>query len=294
MTDFKGVENYEVLSNREIAANVHEMVVRAPLVAEKARAGQFTIVMAHEVGEKIPLTLSDWDPNIGTITLYYLEAGLSTRKLTFVPVGASLYSVVGPLGTPTEIRQFGRVFLGGGCYGVGGIFPVARALKRAGNEVWTCTEARSEFLLFNREKFSGVSDRHVEVTSDGSAGEQGRVEDVLRRLLGVGEEFDRAYFMGCPRMMRRCSEVTKGRVPTRVWLNSIMLDGTGMCGCCRVRVGGETKFACVDGPEFDGHEVDWDELYTRKSSYIEEENLAYQFHACDHVFDESREGRRKP
>jgi len=271
----------KIIQNRQIVPNIHEMILDLPEIARKARAGQFLILMGHEQGEKIPLTIADWNEDEGTVSLYYLEAGLSTRKLTSKHAGDQIFSVTGPLGNQSEIKNYGKVFLGGGCYGIGGIFPVARALKAAGNEVWSCIEARSEFLLYGAEKLESVSDHLLIGTSDGSRGEQGRVQDVFKRILDSGETFDRAYFMGCTRMMKNCSDATRDIVPTRVWLNSIMLDGTGMCGCCRVQVGGKMKFACVDGPEFDAHEVDWIDLFTRKSSYMEAENLAYQFYTCE-------------
>ncbi|GAB4306036.1 MAG: sulfide/dihydroorotate dehydrogenase-like FAD/NAD-binding protein [Promethearchaeota archaeon] len=268
-----------MVSNEELVPNVHRMVVKAPHVAAKARAGQFALLMSHERGEKVPLTLADWDAKGGTVTFNYLEVGLSTRKLARMRTGQALFSLVGPLGHPTDPGPFGRVLVGGGCYGVGAAFPLARVFKEAGNEVVAVVEARSQFLLYGLEELRSQADCLELATCDGSVGHRGRVHDVVASLLASGECFDRACFVGCTSMMANCSRVTFGRVPTRVWLNSIMLDGTGMCGCCRVRVGGETKFACVDGPEFDGHLVDWDELRTRTSSYAQAENLAYQFHS---------------
>jgi ferredoxin--NADP+ reductase len=269
-----------IVQNRQIVPNVHEMILDLPEIARKAKPGQFLILMGNERGEKIPLTIADWSEEEGTVSLYYLEAGLSTRKLASKRPGEQIFSVTGPLGNPSEIKNYGKVFLGGGCYGIGGIYPVARALKAAGNEVWASIEARSAFLIYGTEKLESIADQLFIGTSDDSQGEKGRVQDVFRRLLDAGETFDRAYFMGCTRMMKNCSDATRGIVPTRVWLNSIILDGTGMCGCCRVIIGGKMKFACVDGPEFDAHEVDWNDLFTRKSSYAEAENMAYQFYTC--------------
>jgi NAD(P)H-flavin reductase len=269
-----------IIQNRQVVPNVHELVLELPEIARKAKPGQFLILMGDDHGEKIPLTIADWNATDGTVSLFYLEAGLSTRKLTTLHAGGQIFSVTGPLGNATEVKNFGKVFLGGGCYGIGGIYPVARALKEAGNEVWVSIEARSAFLLYGVEKLEAVVDKLLIATSDGSRGEKGKVQNVFKRIVDDGEKFDRAYFMGCTRMMKNCSDATRDIVPTRVWLNSIMLDGTGMCGCCRVLVGGKMKFACVDGPEFDAHEVDWNDLFTRKSSYMEAENLAYQFYTC--------------
>ena len=269
-----------ILENYQIVPNVYKMVLEHPEIARKARPGQFLILMSDERGEKIPLTIADWNAKDGTVTLFYLEVGLSTHKLTTLRADKQIFSVTGPLGNSTEVKNFGKVFLGGGCYGIGGIFPVARALKDAGNEVWASIEARSAFLLYNIAKLEAVVDELLVATSDGSKGERGQVQDIFKRITGEDEKFDRAYFMGCTRMMKNCSDATRDIVPTRVWLNSIMLDGTGMCGCCRVIVGGKMKFACVDGPEFDAHEVDWNDLFMRKGSYMEAENLAYQFYSC--------------
>ncbi|HMF32367.1 MAG TPA: sulfide/dihydroorotate dehydrogenase-like FAD/NAD-binding protein, partial [Candidatus Lokiarchaeia archaeon] len=168
-----------ILKNREIVPNVYEMILHLPEIARKVQAGQFLILMADEKGEKIPLTIADWDATDGTVTLYYLEVGLSTRKLALKRATEEIFSVTGPLGNPTEVKNYGRVFLGGGCYGIGGIYPVARALKAAGNEVWASIEARSEFLLYNFENLAKVTDKLIIGTSDGSRGEKGRVPEIL-------------------------------------------------------------------------------------------------------------------
>jgi len=203
--------------------------------------------------------------------------------------GDELYSVAGPLGKPATIQKYGRVILGGGCYGIGAIYPIAKAMKEAGNEVVTILEARSKYLIYFEEELRAVSDEFYISTSDGSMGEKGHVQDVLDKLIKNDQRFDHAKFIGCTYMMMNCSHITAPyKIPTTVSLNTIMLDGTGMCGCCRVSIAGETKFACVDGPEFDGHQVDWKEMMMRKGSYLKEEMISYQTspHICKALVEE--------
>ena len=274
------VREYKIIEKLETVPNVHKLVIRDPRIAKKAKAGQFVLLMATEKGERIPLTLSDWDAEAGTITLFVLELGISTMKIVGLEEGDSLYSLAGPLGKPARTEKFGRVVVGGGCYGIGGIYPIAKAMKEAGNHVTAILEARSNYLLYNHENLRSVADEVYIATSDGSEGAKGHVQETLVSLLDQGKKYDRAYFMGCTFMLMQCAEATRPyKIPTGVALNAIMLDGTGMCGCCRVSVGGETKFVCVDGPELDGHKVDWDELFIRKRVYREEEAVAYQSHA---------------
>jgi ferredoxin--NADP+ reductase len=273
---------YELVEKSEVF-NVHKMVITAPEIAHSIEAGQFVIVMGSEYGERIPLTASDWNADAGTITLYVLETGISTLELARMKVGDSLYAVTGPLGSPSDIRNYGTVVFGGGCYGIGGIYPIAKACKEAGNKVISIIEARYSAMFYHEKELHAVSDLVLYATSDGSRGKKGKVEDVITEMLENGVKIDQAFFIGCTQMLERCSEATRPyNIPTRVALNSIMLDGTGMCGACRVSVGGETKFACVDGPEFDGHTVDWKELNQRKSAYTEQESVAYQSysHRC--------------
>jgi NAD(P)H-flavin reductase len=267
---------YELVEKSEVF-NVHKMVITAPEIAHSIEAGQFVIVMGSEYGERIPLTASDWNADVGTITLYVLETGISTLELARMKVGDSLYAVTGPLGSPSDIRNYGTVVFGGGCYGIGGIYPIAKACKEAGNKVISIIEARYSAMFYHEKELHAVSDLVLYATSDGSRGKKGKVEDVITEMLENGVKIDQAFFIGCTQMLERCSEATRPyNIPTRVALNSIMLDGTGMCGACRVSVGGETKFACVDGPEFDGHTVDWKELNQRKSAYTEQESVVYQ------------------
>lgn len=274
---------YELIEKSEIF-NVYRMIVRAPEIARAVKPGQFVIAMASEYGERIPLTVSDWDAAAGTITLYVIEAGISTLELASIRVGGALYAVTGPLGRPCDIRPYGTVVLGGGCYGIGGIYPIAKACKQAGNTVISIIEARYASMFYHEQQLQSVSDQVLYATGDGSRGTKGKVEDVLRELLSRGVKIDWAFFIGCTQMLQRCSEATRPQgIPTRVALNAIMLDGTGMCGACRVSVGGKTKFACVDGPEFDGHQVDWHELHQRKIAYDQQESMAYQYytHSCE-------------
>lgn len=269
-----------IVEKEELVPNIHRMEIEAPLIADKARAGQFVIVMPDEKGERVPFTISDWDAEKGTVTIFFLEVGVTTMKLAEKRAGEDLYALVGPLGKPATIEEFGTVLLGGGCYGIGGIWPIARALKRKGNRIITLIEGRSENLLYQRDELRSVSDIYLEGTSDNSL-RGGKVQHIYDELRARGERIDAAYFIGCSFMMMNCSNVTRDdEIKTFVAMNSIMVDGTGMCGCCRVSVGGDTKFACVDGPEFDGHLVDWEELFYRKSAYVPDEIMAYQHHLC--------------
>lgn len=272
---------YEIVDKKEEAPNVHRIIIREPMTAEKAQPGQFAILMPDEKGERVPMSIAD--TNKDTFTIFLLELGISTAKIAMLNKGDELYCVVGPLGMPATIEKFGRVILGGGCYGVGAIYPIAKALKAAGNHVTTIIEARNKYLLYFEKELASVSDEVHIATSDGSVGTKGHAQDVLVKLIRDGKRYDHAKFIGCTYMMYNCSNITAPyKIPTMVSLNTIMLDGTGMCGCCRVSVDGETKFACVDGPEFDGHKVDWEELMKRKKSYQMEEMISYQTapHVC--------------
>jgi len=281
----------KVIERTELVPNVHKMVIEAPLLSKKVKPGQFMIIMADEKGERIPISIGDWDEKAGTVTIFFLEAGVSTMKLAQKMAGDSLFAVVGPLGHPAKIAKYGTVVLGGGCYGIGGITSIAKAMKAAGNKVIVITEARSKYLLYNQEVLRQVADEYIETTSDGSSGIRGKVQDVVQYIT-IQEKVDLAYFIGCTFMMMNCSNATRGKhLRTLVSLNALMLDGTGMCGVCRVHVGGQTKFACVDGPEFDGHQVDWLQVLQRKSMYIQEEMLAYQYHTCRALASQKKEER---
>ena len=265
----------KILEKKIIAPNVHEMTVDAPDIAKKALPGQFVIAIPDEFSERTPITLSDWDTEKGTVTVVFLEIGAATKGLADLKAGDEIYSFTGPLGMPFEIEKFGRVGLVGGCYGIGGILQAAKALREAGNEVISFSEARSQFLLYWNEKLEEVSDEVRYSTSDGSKGSKGHSHDLLEENLKDGEKFDRIMAVGCTFMMYRVGQITRPfNVKTIVSMNPIMIDGTGMCGACRLSIGGETKFACVDGPHFDAHEVDWDVVLARRKAYLEEEIIS--------------------
>ncbi len=271
----------KILVNEQVVPNVHRLVLDAPMIARRAQPGQFIMIIPDAEGERVPFTLSDWDIEAGTITIYYQEAGVSTMKLTALKPGESVHVVVGPLGRPTKIEKHGTVLVGGGCYGLGAIYPLAKAFKEAGNKVIAMLEARTTYIVYNEERLSEVTDEIIVVTADGSRGVRGHIKDGMKVLSDRGEKIDHSHFVGCTFMMMLSAEATKPYgIPTIVSLNTLMVDGTGMCGVCRVLVDGNTKFACVDGPDFDGHMVNWDMVFARKRGYEGEENLAYQFHKC--------------
>jgi ferredoxin--NADP+ reductase len=245
------------------------LTVRAPTIASKIQPGQFIIVRADEYGERIPLTVADWDRDQGTVTCVILQIGTSTYKLGDLKIGDTLPTFVGPLGKPLELDRFGSVLCAGGCYGIGSIYPVARSLKEKGNHVISLIEGRSKFLLYWLERMEAVSDRVLTATHDGSLGQRNGYPAMVEEMLDAGERLDRVIAIGCTFMMYEMAQATRRfGVKTIVSLNPIMIDGTGMCGACRVSVGGETKFACVDGPDFDAHQVDWDLLLSRRKAYM--------------------------
>lgn len=255
--------------------------IEAPRISRKAKPGQFVILQADETGERIPLTMADTNPDKGTITIIYMVVGKSTARFKELQVGDVYFALIGPLGAPTHIENFGKVVCVGGGTGIAVLHPIARALKQAGNEVTTILGARSYDLLIMEDKMRAASDHFHICTDDGSHGHHGFVTDVLKDVLEK-DNMDLAVAIGPIPMMKFCSLITKEKnVKTFVSLNPIMVDGTGMCGCCRVSVGGDTKFACVDGPEFDGHKVDFDELAKRLASYLDEERTSLEtFEKC--------------
>jgi len=267
---------YKILEREDLVPGIHLFKMAAPAVARKAQAGQFVVVRIDERGERIPLTIADWDKAKGTVTIVFMEVGATTARLALLEKGDAITDFVGPLGVPAEIDKYGTVVCVAGGVGAAPVAPIARALKKAGNKVITILGARSQDLLFWEDVLSGVSDRMIVTTDDGSYGRKGVVTEPLKELLESGEKIDRVVAIGPVVMMKFCSLTTApSGVKTVVSLNPIMVDGTGMCGCCRVAVGGETKFACVDGPDFDGHKVDWDLLAARQRIYLDEEKCAY-------------------
>jgi NAD(P)H-flavin reductase len=277
---------YKILEKKELAPKIHLLEIYAPAIAEKAQTGQFVILRVDEKGERIPLTLVDWKRRKGTITLIFLEVGVSTKKLSALRHGDEILDVAGPLGNPSEIGHYGLVCVVGGGVGTASAYPIARALKEANNKVVSIIGAKTAELLILENEMRKVSHELFISTDDGSKGYKGFVSDVLKMLIEKGYAFKLVYAIGPAVMMRANAEVTKPyNIKTIVSLNSIMVDGMGMCGACRVTVGGGTKFACVDGPEFDAHKVDFGELIKRQMMFISEEKLALEHwekrrHAC--------------
>jgi ferredoxin--NADP+ reductase len=257
------------------------MRVAAPLVARKCRAGQFLMLRLHEDGERIPLTIADWDSAAGTIDIYFQEIGATTELLARMEVGDFILDVVGPLGNPSHVEKLGGTFvMVGGGFGIAAGYPVARAHKEAGNRVIAVLGAKTAKLLICEEMLKAVCDRVLVATNDGSYGTRGMVSDVLQGLLDGGEDVRLIFPVGPPIMMKVISQMTLPlKIKTVVSLNSVMVDGTGMCGSCRVTVGGKTRFVCSEGIDFDGHEVDWDEMMLRQKMYgsLESEAMAH-FH----------------
>ena len=265
-------EGFVILEKKEIAPNMHFFRVKAPQVAKFARPGQFVILMAKEISERSPFTLVDWDAGEGSISMVIEEVGRSSRELASLQTGDRIAHVSGPLGLPLTIENKGTVLLGGGCYGIGAIYPLARALREAGNRVICTIEASSAYLLYMEDALRQVCDELIIATKDGSRGVRGGVQEVLAQVAASGTAIDQFIAIGCTFMMRMVTQVAKSlNIPTLVALNPIMVDGTGMCGACRVSIGDKTSFACIDGPIFDAHLVDWDELASRRSAYARQE-----------------------
>jgi NAD(P)H-flavin reductase len=260
-----------VVRRERLVPNIHVLEVEAPEIARKCQPGQFVIVMPDARGERIPLTIGDWDRERGTVTAVFMAVGTTTRKLSLLKAGDSLPIFAGPLGLPSEIGTVGTVLLAGGCFGISAIHPLARAYKAAGNRVIVLVDIKADYLLYWRDKLAPHADELVISSRDGLYGATDYVPRHVRDLLGR-EKIDRVVAIGCTYLMSSIAEATRpSGVRTVVSLNPIMVDGTGMCGACRVTVDGRTKFACVDGPDFDAHLVDWAELYARRKSYFDDE-----------------------
>jgi len=273
---------FKLIENRMIVPNLHLLTLEAPEVARQMEPGQFVIVRADDGGERIPLSVADWDAEAGTVTVVVMNVGSTTDRLASLETGVSVPTVVGPLGKPTEIEKFGTVLCLGGCYGIASIFPIARALKEKGNKVITVIEARSSYLLFWEDKLREVSDKLICITRDGTKGHKGHVGRLTEIIKSSDERVDRMIVNGCTFLLKRGSDMSRPlEIKTIVSLNPIMIDGTGMCGVCRVTVGKTTKFACVHGPDFDGHEVDWTELLQRRKTYMREEVIPLRTSRCE-------------
>ena len=280
---------YEITEKIELAHAVYQYKVRAPQIARKRKAGQFVILRMNEGGERIPLTIVGSDEE--TITLIFQEVGKSTNILGALGVGDKIFDVVGPLGLPTHIEKFGTAVCIGGGIGTAPVLPIAEALKEAGNTVHSIIGARTKDLLILEKEMEEASDKLYVTTDDGSYGHHGFVTQILQKFIDDGCAPDFVLGVGPVPMMRAVAEVTREhKIHTMVSLNPIMVDGTGMCGACRVTIGGEIKFVCVDGPEFDGHLVDYGELINRNRSYLKEEKIAveeYTYHEGEKCYERS-------
>jgi len=267
---------YKILTKRTLGPQIREYIIEAPEIARVAKSGQFIVLRLHERGERVPLTIVDADTKTGGVTIVVQEVGKSTREMgDHFHVGDDVLDFVGPLGVASEIDNYGTVICVGGGLGIAPLYPITRDLKKAGNKVIGIIGARNKDLLFYIDQMDSVCDELIVMTDDGSNGNKGFVSNPLHDIIASGREVNRVWAIGPGIMMKVACNVTREfSVPTVVSLNSIMIDGTGMCGGCRVEVGGEAKFACVDGPEFDGHKVNFDLLMSRQRFYHEEEKCA--------------------
>ncbi len=262
----------KILKRERLVPNIHLIEVEAPEIAMKSKPGQFVIIMPDERGERIPLTIADWDREKGSVTSIFMVVGTSTHKLSYLNAGDEVPVFVGPLGKPSEIEKFGTVLCAGGCFGIAAIYPIARALKEAGNKIIILLDVKANYLLYWEDKLRAVADQFFVSARDGYFDCKDYVPKTLRSIMKKEKKIDRVVSIGCTYLMYTCSEATRPHgVNTVVSLNPIMVDGTGMCGACRVTVGDKTRFACVDGPDFDGHLVDWEDLFSRRKSYFEDE-----------------------
>ena len=272
---------FQIVGKRELNANVTLMEISAPFIAKKAKAGQFIIFRIDEQGERVPLTIAGYDREKGTVTIIFQKVGFATIALGSLNEGDYIRDFVGPLGRPTEVEGKKRVCVVGGGVGCAIALPSAKAFKEAGAEVTVIVGFRSKDIVILEDEFKAVADNLIMMTDDGSYGRHGLVTQPLQEMLEAGETFDEVLAIGpVPMMKFVCKTTEPFGVHTSVSLNPIMVDGTGMCGGCRVTVGGETKFACVDGPEFDGHKVDFAELMSRNSLYRTREAEVTETHTC--------------
>ena len=272
---------YLILKKEPLNPTVTRMVIDAPHIARKAEPGQFIILRVHEDGERIPLTIADFDREQGTVTIIFQIVGATTELLNHLEAGDSLHDFVGPLGRPSEVEGMKKVAVVGGGVGCAIAYPIAKKLHQLGAQVHAIVGFRSKDLVILEEEFKAASDKLVVMTDDGSYGEKGLVTNALERLIDAGEQYDEVIAIGPLVMMKFVTQLTKQHdIKTVVSMNPIMIDGTGMCGGCRLTVGGKTKFACVDGPDFDGFEVDFDEAMARNTMYRPFERHAYDA-ACN-------------
>lgn len=272
----------KIVEKVSIAKNLTQFVIESPIISAKAQPGQFVLLMVREEGERIPLTIVDSDPKNKTITLIFQEVGFTTKLLATLQVGDSLYSLVGPLGKPTSIKNYGHVIAIGGGVGIAELLPVIKALKKAGCSISSILGGRTSDLVILRDEIGQYSDTLYVTTDDGSMGEKGLVTDALKKLLDKDKNMGLVFCVGPVPMMKAVSNMTRPyAIKTIVCLNAIMLDGTGMCGGCRLTYNGQTKYCCVDGPDFDGHLINFDELMNRQKRFVFYEQKALSVgHKC--------------
>jgi NAD(P)H-flavin reductase len=267
---------FTIVQKEFLSENVARIVIKAPYIAKSRKAGHFIILRIDENGERIPLTIADANLENGTITLFVQRVGVSSHKLCALKVGDSVAGVVGPLGTATHIAKVGTILCAGGGVGVAPLFPIVQAMKRAGNRVITVIAARSKELIILEDEMREYSDELIIMTDDGSKGKKGLITEGMEEVI-LREKVDAAMVIGPTIMMKFAALTTeKYNIPTQASLNTIMVDGTGMCGACRVTVGGKTEFVCVDGPEFDAHQVNFDEMISRLKAYKSKEYKCYR------------------
>lgn len=272
------MKNFEILSKRRLAENVHGYEIYAPLVSKHCLAGQFVILRTDDDGERVPFTICDYSREAGTVRILVQEIGYTTLKLSQMQVGDALADFVGPLGNPTDLSAYKNVCLVGGGIGTAVIYPQSKQLHSEGKVVDVIVGARNKSLLMYTDEFAKTCDNLYLITDDGSNGRKGFVTDMLKELVNGGKEYDCVFAVGPLPMMRAVCNLTRELgIKTIVSMNSLMVDGTGMCGCCRLTVDGQTKYACIDGPEFDGHSVDFDEAIARGRIYKAQE----QAHLCN-------------
>ncbi len=268
---------FKILKKEALAPKTILMETYAPLIAKKAEPGQFIVIRVNEKGERIPLTIADFNREQGTITMVFQEIGKTTNLLGTKNVGEDISDILGPLGNPTEADRYGTVVTIGGGVGIAPVYPLSRKLKSLGNKVISIIGYRSKDFVFWEERMRSSSDELLIATNDGSYEAKGFVTDVLKNLIDKGTHIDRIYAIGPAIMMKAVADLTRGyKIKTIVSLNSLMVCGMGMCGACRITVGGETKFTCADGPDFDAHLVNFDELMKRLNTYKEEEKISFE------------------
>ncbi len=266
---------YKITLKKQLSKDIKLMGIEAEHVVKNAKAGNFVILIPHENGERIPLTIYDWDKKTNVVYIIFQEVGVTTAKLGMLNEGDSIFSIAGPLGKHFHVEKFGNVAIVGGGVGVPAIFPIARALKEAGNNVTSIMGFRTKELIILEKEMESVSNKLLTATNDGSQGQKGLVTDVLQGMINSGPKLDLCVAVGPVIMMKAVAELTRNyNIKTIVSLNALMMDGTGMCGGCRVTIGGKNKFSCVDGPDFDGHQVDFNELTSRLGTFKEEEKAS--------------------